>query len=113
MWMLQTQTFQSYGVTGYLHFYDHFQEADHFSSFCFLALSLFVCSPPALGTPAICFSEHHYPLHAGPSPCDMVVTSFITMSCDVAGSAKEIYALKEHFEKKLIQSFRVNYYLCV
>lgn len=43
----------------------------------------------------------------------MVVTSFITMSCNVADSAKEIYALEEHFEKKLIQSFRMNYYLYI
>lgn len=32
---------------------------------------------------------------------------------NVANSAKEIYVLKEHFEKKLIQSFRMNYYLYV
>lgn len=96
------QTFQSYWVTGYLRFYDHFQEADHFISFCFLALS--VCLQPTGFRSAICFSEHHYPLHAGPGPFDMVVTSFITMNCNVADSAKEIYALKEHFEKKLIQS---------
>lgn len=74
--------------------------------------SLFVCSPVALGE-ATYFSERYYPLHPGPSPFDMVVTTFITMNCRVADSAKEIYALEEHFEKTLIQSFRVNEYLYV
>lgn len=52
----------------------------------------------ALGE-AIYFSEHYYPLHLGPSPFDMVVTTLITMNCNVADSAKEIYALEEHFKR--------------
>lgn len=71
-----------------------------------------VCSPVALGE-AIYFSERYCPLHPGPGPFCMVVTSFITMSCNVADSAEEMYALEEHFEKKLIQSFRMNYYLYI
>lgn len=66
----------------------------------------------ALGE-AIYFSECYYPSHPGPSPFYMVVTGFITMSCKVADSAKEIYGLEEHFVEKLIQSFRMNYYLYV
>lgn len=37
----------------------------------------------------------------------------MTMSCNVADSAEEIHALEEHFGKKLIQSFRMNYYVYI
>ena len=67
------------------------------------SFTLFVCSPVALRE-AIYFSGRYYPLHPGPNPFYMVVTDFITMSFNVADSAKEIYAMEEHFEKK----FRVT-----
>ena len=85
-------------VTGYLHFYSHFKK-QIISVGCVFFHSLFVCSPVALRE-AIYFSGRYYPLHAGPNPFYMVVTDFITMSCNVADSAKEIYAMEEHFEKK-------------
>lgn len=60
---------------------------------CVFFHSLFVCSPVALRE-AIYFSGRYYPLHPGPNPFYMVVTNFITMSCNVADSAKEIYPWK-------------------
>lgn len=106
--MLQTQ---SYWITGYPRFYSHVPAADHFSWFCFLC-SLFAGGPVALDE-AVYFSERYCPLYPRPSPFYMVVASFITVSCNAADSAKKICALEERFEKKLIQSFRMNYYLYV
>jgi hypothetical protein len=56
--------------------------------------SLSVCVQPVALGDAIYFSECYYPLHPGPSPLYMVVSGFITMSCNAADSAKKMYALK-------------------